>query len=453
MAASSYQEKATLARRAVRYKRTRTTGRQLQFSGVGAKQKYCYCTSSEPGLRGELPAKGAERVLKNAGQPKRFGAQRQKSMRNWSIFTARFGGREIRIHLTFIVLLLFLLLVEVNRNGPRVITRVVIITGLILLSALLHEFGHVWVSARQGFPIKGFVLLPIGGLTMGDPSIQEESARNLRKEISIALAGPLVNAVLAGITAAALFAMGLAHTIRLTSLVLTPANLVTSFFWINACLFVVNLLPAFPLDGGRILRAVLARGMDFRLATRRAVTLGQVFAGIFMLAGAALNIQGLMLIGFFIFVAAQMEERTVMFQTVVEAVQMEDIMLTEFSVLSPADTLEDALNKAVHCLQDDFPVVSGGDLVGVITRQTIVDRLRAEGNGYVQAAMSRAFEIASRTESLGSAFRKLTSRGLSLIPVVDQERLVGIVTLQHLMHSMGLLNESRRLRRQMEEQS
>jgi Zn-dependent protease/predicted transcriptional regulator len=408
--------------------------------------------SSEPGLRGELPAASTEGSVGRQLQFSGVGAQRQGKMRNWSIFTARFGGREVRIHLTFVVLLLFLLLVEVNRSGPRVITRVVIITGLILLSAMLHEFGHIWISARQGFPMKGFVLLPIGGLTMGDPSIQEESARNLRKEISIALAGPLVNAVLAGITAAAIFAMGMVHTIRLTSLVLTPANLVTSFFWINTCLFVVNLLPAFPLDGGRILRAVLARRMDFRLATRRAVSIGQIFAGLFMLAGAALNIQGLMLIGFFIFIAAQMEERTVMFQTVVEAVQMEDIMLTEFSILSPADTLEDALNKAVHCLQDDFPVVSGGDLVGVITRQTIVDRLRAEGNGYVQGAMSKAFEIASRTESLGSAFRKLTSRGLSLIPVVDQERLVGIVTLQHLMHSMGLLNESRRLRRQMEEQ-
>jgi Zn-dependent protease/predicted transcriptional regulator len=372
-------------------------------------------------------------------------------MRNWSIFTVRFGGKEIRIHLTFVVLLLFLLLVEVNRSGPRVITRVFIITGLILLSAMLHEFGHVGVSARQGFPIKGFVLLPIGGLTMGDPSAQEESARNLRKEISIALAGPLVNAVLAGGTAAVLFAMGTAGSLRLKPPLVTPLNLITSFFWINACLVAVNLLPAFPVDGGRILRAVLAQRMDFRLATRRAVSLGQIFAGLFMLAGAALNIQGLMLIGFFIFIAAQMEERTVMFQTVVEAVQMEDIMLTEFSILSPADTLEDALNKAVHCLQDDFPVVSGGDLVGVITRQTIVDRLRAEGNGYVQGAMSKAFEIASRTESLGSAFRKLTSRGLSLIPVVDQERLVGIVTLQHLMHSMGLLNESRRLRRRAEE--
>jgi Zn-dependent protease/CBS domain-containing protein len=373
-------------------------------------------------------------------------------MRNWSVFTARFGGTEVRIHLTFVVLLLFLLLVEVNRSGPRVVTRVFVVTGLILLSALLHEFGHTLVSARQGFPIKGFVLLPIGGLSMGDPTVQGESARNLRKEILIALAGPLVNAVLAGATAAVLLAMGTARTLRLAPLV-TPANLATSFFWINASLCVVNLLPAFPLDGGRILRAVLARRMEFRVATRRAVSLGQVCAGILMLAGAALNIQWLMLVGFFVFIAAQMEERTVMFQSVVDAVQMEDIMLTEFSILSPADTLEDALSKAVHSLQDDFPVVSGGDLVGVITRQTIVDRLRAEGNGYVQGAMSKAFEIAARTESLGSAFRKLTSRGLSLIPVVDEERLVGIVTLQHLMHSMGLLAESRRLKRQMEEQS
>lgn len=371
-------------------------------------------------------------------------------MRNWSVFTARIGRVELRIHVTFLVLLLFLLLIEVNRGGPRVVPRVFMLAGLILAAVLLHEIGHAVVSARQGLPIKGILLLPLGGLAVVDPAAKEESAHNLRRETIIALAGPLVNAILAGATAIVLLVMGTAPVPWLPPAV-TAANLGTSFFWINVCLFVFNLLPAFPLDGGRICRAWLARRMEFRQATRRAVSLGHVVAGLFMLSGAAFSIQWLMLVGFFIFMAAQIEERTVMFQSVVETVQMEDIMLTEFSILSPADTLEDALNKAVHCLQDDFPVVSGSDLVGVITRQTIVDRLRAEGNGYVQGAMSKAFEIASRTESLGSAFRKLTSRGLSLIPVVDQERLVGIVTLQHLMHSMGLLAESRRLRRQMEE--
>src|SRR5215469_6813794 len=140
-----------------------------------------------------------------------------------------------------------------------------------------------------------------------------------------------------------------------------------------------------------------------------------------------------------------------MFRSGVEAVDVQDVMLTHYSTLSPADTLEDALSKAVHTLQDDFPVIRGSDLVGVINRQTIVEKLRREGNGYVQAAMNKAFEIASRTESLASAFRKLTVRGLTLIPVVEQERLVGIVTLQNLMHSMGLLAESRRLQRQINE--
>ena len=372
-------------------------------------------------------------------------------MRNWSVFTIRVGGTEIRIHLTFLVLLLFLLLVEVNRSGTRVVPRVFALTGLILISALLHEFGHLMMSERQGVPVKGFLLLPIGGLVLGDPTTQGENTRNLRKETLIALAGPLVNGLLAIATAVVLLATGNAHGFWRPPLV-SPGNLVLSFFWINAGLCALNLLPAFPLDGGRILRGVLARRMEFRVATRRAVSVGHIFAGLFMLAGAAASIQALMLVGFFVFMAAQMEERTVMFQAVVDGVHMEDIMLTEFSILSPADTLEDALNKAVHCLQDDFPVVRGGDLVGVITRQTIVERLRAEGNGYVQGAMSKAFEIASRTESLGSAFRKLTSRGLSLIPVVDQERLVGIVTLQHLLHSMGLLAESRRLKRQIDEQ-
>jgi Zn-dependent protease/CBS domain-containing protein len=371
-------------------------------------------------------------------------------MRNWSLLTAKFGGLEVRIHFTFLALLIFLLLTETARGGPHVLPRVFMLAGLIFLSVLLHEIGHAVVSARQGFPIKGIMLLPIGGLAMIDPAIQGESARNLRRETLIALSGPLVSAVLAGATALAFVVMGPIRNLWLPPLV-TVANLGVSFFWINLSLCVFNLLPAYPLDGGRILRAWLAQRMEFRLATRRAVNFGHLFAGLFMLAGAAINIQWLMLVGFFIFMAAQIEERTVMFQSVVDAVQMEDIMLTEFSILSPADTLEDALHKAVHCLQDDFPVVSSGDLVGVITRQTIVDRLRAEGNGYVQGAMSRVFEIASRTESLGSAFRKLTSRGLSLVPVVDEECLVGIVTLQHLMHSMGLLAESRRLKRQMEE--
>jgi CBS domain-containing protein len=273
---------------------------------------------------------------------------------------------------------------------------------------------------------------------------------SLAREVRVAAAGPAVNLFLAGITGLVLLRLGPPATLWTLPLVSVDA-LGKSFFWINCFLFTVNLLPAFPLDGGRVLRAWLARRMEYRLATRRAVNLGHLIAAGFMLGG--LESQWSLLTGAFLFMATQMEERAVMFQSVVETVHMEDVMLTHFSTLSPADTLEDALHKAVHSLQDDFPVVSGSDLVGVINRQTIVERLRREGNGYVQGAMSRAFEIAERTESLASAFRKLTSRGLTLIPVVEQERLVGIVTLQNLMHSMGLFTESQRLRKRAEEET
>jgi Zn-dependent protease/predicted transcriptional regulator len=370
-------------------------------------------------------------------------------MRNWSIFAGRFAGVDFRIHVTFLFLLTFILLVEAGRGGLAAILRGCLLAVLVLVSVFLRELAHIWISARQGLPVKGVVLLPIGGIAVGDPSVQPDSAGSLRRETLIALAGPLVSLALAAIMATFLLRLGPASRLWAPPLV-SADHLGISFFWINVCLLGFNLLPAFPLDGGRVLRAWLARRMEFRQATRRAVSLGHLFAALFMLAGVWA--QWFMLVGVFLFMAAQMEERTVLFQAVVEAVHMEDIMLTEFSILSPADTLEDALNKAVHSLQDDFPVISGSDLVGVISRQIIVERLRSEGNGYVQGAMSKAFEIASRTESLASAFRKLTSRGLSLIPVVDEERLVGIVTLQHVMHSMGLLAESKRLRRRMEEQ-
>jgi Zn-dependent protease/predicted transcriptional regulator len=353
----------------------------------------------------------------------------------------------VSVHLTFLFLLFFVLITESTTSGSVGVTRGLALVGIIFGSVILHEMGHALVAVRNGVPVRGIMLLPIGGVTLMDPQEHLGSIKNAVRETWIAIAGPMVNLFLAAVAAALLLMPGVNLWERPW---ITTAALSKSFFWTNVSLFAFNLLPAFPMDGGRVLRAWLARKMEYQQATRRAVTIGNMFAVMFMFLGFV-NSPWLMMLGLFMFIAAQMEERTVLFQSVVEAVHMEDIMLTDFSTLSPADTLEDALHKAVHSLQDDFPVVRGSDLVGVINRHTIVDRLRREGNGYVQAAMNKAFEIASRTESLASAFRKLTSRGLTLIPVVDQEHLVGIVTLQNLMHSMGLLAESKRLRRQAEE--
>ena len=376
-------------------------------------------------------------------------------MRNWSIAAGRIFGVEIRVHLTFIFLLFFVWLTEsaahVNNAVPRGMALVAIIFGCVVL----HEMGHALASLRAGIPAKAVILLPIGGVTLVDETRRPmaPAAQTWKRDIGIALAGPLINLAVAFTVGGILLAVR--PEIQLWSKpYVTGANLPRSLVWVNAWLALFNLLPAYPMDGGRVLRAVLARSMDPVRATRRAVSVGQGFAMLLMLAGMLQFLPGgssasawLAIVGFFLFVAAQLEERSAIFQSVLETVRLEDIMLRDFATLSPADTLEDALDKAVHCLQDDFPVIRGGDMVGVISRQKILEALRAEGNGYVQAVMNRLFEVAQKKESLASAFRKLTARNLSLIPVVEDQKLVGIVTLQNLMHSMALLAESRKLRR------
>ena len=367
-------------------------------------------------------------------------------MRNWSISAGRILGVEIRIHLTFLFLLVFVWMTESAARGSAGPVRGLGLVGIIFACVVLHELGHAAVASRAGMPAKSVVLLPIGGITMVD----EAAAENLpaavwKRDIRIALAGPLASALASVVSGAIVLA--LVPEIHLWMKPWVHSNhLLRSLVWCNFFLAVINLLPAYPSDGGRVLRAWFSRRVDTVQATRRALAIGQTLATLLMLLGMIWNLW-FTLVGVFLFFAAQLEERSAIFQSVLEQVRLEDIMLTEFATLSPADTLEDALDKAVHSLQDDFPVVRGSDMVGVISRQKILDVLRAEGNGYVQSVMNRIFEVASRQESLASAFRKLTARNLSIIPVVEDQHLVGIVTLQNLMHSMALLAESRKLRR------
>jgi len=367
-------------------------------------------------------------------------------VRNWSIPAGRIFGVELRIHLTFLLLLLFVWVNESAEHGPVSGGRSLALVGIIFACVVLHELGHALVGMHAGIPAKAIVLLPIGGITLLDETRgpAQSTTPVWKRDIRIALAGPLVNLLLAFVAGSILLAV--APEIQLWSKpYVSSAHLLRSLVWANVWLALFNLLPAYPMDGGRVLRSLLSRRMDPVLATRRAVSIGQTFAMLLMLVGIW-NLW-LTLIGIFLFIAAQLEERSAVFQSVLETVHLEDIMLTDFATLSPADTLEDALDKAVHTLQDDFPVIRGSDMVGVISRQKILEALRAEGNGYVQSVMNRIFEVAQKKESLASAFRKLTARNLSIIPVVEDQRLVGIVTLQNLMHSMALLAESRKLRK------
>jgi Zn-dependent protease/CBS domain-containing protein len=378
-------------------------------------------------------------------------------MRSWSISVGRIFGVDLRIHWTFFLLPLFVWYTEYAAHGTANEGRGLALVAIMFACVLAHEFGHALVARRSGVRAKSIILLPIGGITQLDDSqpvdlkaFPDPAARKLepwKRDILIALAGPLANLFMALVSAAILL-MFIPRLDLWTWPFMRSGNLPRSLVWINLYIAGFNLLPAYPMDGGRVLRALFSRHMDPIQATRRAVSIGQAFATLFILTGMLLPNYWLTLVGLFLFIASQMEERSAVFQSVLEKVHLEDIMLTDFATLSPADTLEDALEKAVHTLQDDFPVIRGSDMVGVISRQKILEALRVEGNGYVQAVMNRIFEVAQKSESLASAFRKLTARNLSIIPVVEDQRLVGIVTLQNLMHSMALLAESRKLRKQ-----
>ena len=369
-------------------------------------------------------------------------------MRSWSISVGRLFGVDIRIHLTFLILPLFIYWTDYatrqqNANGGRDLALV----GIILACVGAHEFAHMLAARRFGLVPKAVILLPLTGVAMYDESRVEKqpSAEMWKREVRIALIGPLANLALACLAAAVITAVN--SNIELWKWpFLLGRDLPRSIVWANLYIAVLNLLPAYPLDGGRLVRVYFARSLDVSAATRRAVAISSAIAMVLIFAGLFSD-NWLTMVGVIIFSAAQLEERALVFQSVLDNVRLEEVMLTDFATLSPADTLQDALDKAVHSLQDDFPVVRGSDMVGVISRQRILDALRAEGNGYVQSVMSKIFEVSVRQDSLGSAFRKLTARSSSIIPVVEDQRLVGIVTLQNLMHSMTLLAESRKLRR------
>ncbi len=370
-------------------------------------------------------------------------------MRSWSIPVGRLFGVDVRIHLTFFILPMFIFwtdyaLRQGNATGPRDLA----IVGIILACVAVHECGHMLAARRIGLIPKAVILLPLTGVALyEEPRIEKPQPPALlwKREIRLALVGPLVSLIVACLAATVVTASGRGIDLWKWPF-LQATDLPKSLVWANFYLAVLNLMPAYPLDGGRILRALFSRTLDPSAATRRAVSISNAIAMVLMIAGLFSD-NWLTMVGVIVFSAAQLEERALVFQSVLDNVRLEEVMLTDFATLSPADTLEDALEKAVHSLQDDFPVVRGMDMVGVISKQRILDALRAEGNGYVQAVMNKIFEVSLRQDSLGSAFRKLTARNSSIIPVVEDQRLIGIVTLQNLMHSMALLAESRKLQR------
>jgi CBS domain-containing protein/Zn-dependent protease len=320
---------------------------------------------------------------------------------------------------------------------------------LVLVAAVVaRETARLLVAAYLGLRLRAILLLPIGGLyAYANPESQENSNRG-SGQFAMALAGPLANAATAFfLTLAFLGASGEMNLIGQP--LISSAYLLRSMVWMQIGLALLHLLPAYPLDCGRLMRGSFAQKHGLALSGRVGASLGQALALLTLVAGMLLHNYWLPIAGIFILIGGQIEDQGVFFQSVVDTVQMREVMLTDFATLSPSDTLSDALIRCVHSLQEDFPVVRGPQLVGIISRQRIVDALRNDGNGYIQSVMSRAFQVARPEDTLGTTIRRLTAgRGLTLIPVTDSGRVVGIVSVQNLMSSMSLLAEQRRIERQ-----
>jgi Zn-dependent protease/CBS domain-containing protein len=365
-------------------------------------------------------------------------------MRGWSIPLGRWVGVEIRVHVFFPLLAA----VCMALSGSDGIGRGLALFMVLVAAVAVRETARLLVVAWLGLRLRAILLLPIGGMyAYADPESQEGSSHG-GGQFSLALAGPVANLATALLLAVTF--LGAGGDVKLFSQPWISAGaLVRSTVWMQAGLGLLHLMPAYPLDGGRLLRGSFARKHGFTPAGRMAAGLGQILALIAMVAGMLLHSPWLIIAGFFIMIGAQIEDQGVFFQSVVDTVHMREVMLTDFATISASDTLAGALTRCVHSLQEDFPVVRGSQLVGIISRNRIVDALRTDGNGYVQAAMSKAFQVARPDDTLGTTIRRIqTGRGLSLIPITDAGRIVGIVSVQNLMGAMSLLAEQRRLERE-----
>jgi CBS domain-containing protein len=353
-------------------------------------------------------------------------------------------GVELRVH-TFFLLLAVVCLGLAASDG---ILRGLGLFMVLVIALLVRETVRLLVAAWLGLRLRAILLLPIGGLFAYANPESQETANTGVGQFALAFAGPLANGTMA-LTLAATF-LGAGGNVNLTGQPwISSAHLLRSMVWMQGGLGMLHLLPAYPLDCGRLLRGSFARSHGIAPAGRAATGLGQFLALAGMVGGLLLHSPWLVIAGFFIMIGAQIEDQGVFFQSVVDTVRMREVMLTDFATLSPSDTLADALARCVHSLQEDFPVVRGPQLVGIVSRQRIVDALRSDGNGYVQSVMSRAFQVARPEDTLGTTIRRITAgRGLSLIPVTESGRVVGIVSVQNLMSSMTLLAEQRRLQRE-----
>jgi Zn-dependent protease/CBS domain-containing protein len=344
---------------------------------------------------------------------------------NWSFKIGSIMGIPVRVHFTFL-LLLFLVFFAGNALLGTGGMGGVIFVILVFASVVFHELSHALVARHYGVNVLDIILLPIGGMARVANSPEKPS-----QEVLIAVAGPIASFVLAFLLWFAADTFGSGVTISDLSV---KGDLLAQLCAVNVVLGLFNLIPAFPMDGGRVLRGLLSLSMSPYKATRVAVAVGQGFSVILFVLGLLWMNIFLILIALFVYLGAESEERQMGIMTVLRGATAQTAMNTDVQVLSPASTIGHAAELFCHGFQTDFPVVDGDRLVGLITRETITETLHRQGPSVtIQDVMARDFPTATEQTPLSDVLEKMQSSGYKAVPVIKGAELRGLITLEQIV--------------------
>jgi Zn-dependent protease/CBS domain-containing protein len=344
----------------------------------------------------------------------------------WSFKVARIGGIEVRIHVTFLLVLAGLASLYGARGGIAAGLTVLVLFLMIFLCVLLHEFGHAFAAKAYGIRTVDITLLPIGGVAR-----MERMPEKPVQELVVAIAGPLVNVVIAIALAIALVVGGTLDFHELSH----PTNALSLLFYVNAMMVAFNLIPAFPLDGGRVLRALLAMKFSYARATQIASTVGQALA---LLMGAWAFSKGMFLlsvIAIFIYMAAESEALFVQMRFATSGIAVSRAMVTRFDTLNHQATLDQAIDALLGTSQHEFPVLDdNGGFVGLLTKHDLLVALRKAGPEMpVRDVMITGLPTLLPDMSLEQAYSMTKEAKVTALPVLDHGgQLVGLFTIENV---------------------
>jgi len=341
---------------------------------------------------------------------------------SWSVNIGRIAGTEIRIHITFLLFLIWIWAASYVSGGAEAAWNGLVFMVLLFLCVLAHEFGHIFTARRFGVQTPDVTLLPIGGVARLE-RIPEEPGQ----EFLIAIAGPAVNVVIA--LALMAFAGADLGTRTLAAVENSQVSMVDRLASVNLFLALFNMIPAFPMDGGRVLRALLAIRLGFARATEVAATVGQWFAFALGFIGLFSN-PLLIFIAIFVYLAAASESQFVAVRSMSRGVPVTAAMMTQLAALAPQEHLEQAIDTLLRTSQSDFPVVDDGRLVGLLSRNDMIKALKERGPQAVIAdVMQRDIPTVSHRGCLDEAFKLLQEKSAPAVGIVDQTgRLAGLIT-------------------------